>query len=73
MRAQEILTNPVWEQTFKDLSEYYYAEWRHNPDFGTRERISMAHDMLDDFQTQLEATMAEGKVVPLKIIGGNDG
>ena len=72
VKAQAILQNPLWEQLFKDLSMYYYNEFRVNIDPDTRGRIAMAHDMLDDFQTQLEASVDEGMVVPLKAVGDNN-
>jgi len=67
--AKEILNNPVWTEIFEDLSKYYYQAWREQPNM--RDRIAMAHDMLDDFQTQLEASVMEGEVVPLKAVGDN--
>ena len=71
MHAREILNNPLWEELFNDLSMYYYEQFRVNLDPQMRERIAIAHDMLDDFQTQLEASVSEGMVVPLKAVGDN--
>ena len=71
MYANEILTNPLWPELFESLSLYYYTQFRVNTDPTTRDRIALAHDLLDDFQTQLEATVMEGSAVPLKLVGDN--
>jgi hypothetical protein len=65
--AREILENPLWKETFKELGQYYYEEFRACRDDESRRKIGIANDMLDDFEAFLTQAIAEGITV-----GDND-
>ena len=57
-RAQEILDNPVYEQTFDALRKTYYENWRKaSPESAERTYWGTAHDMLDDVDQHIQAQM----------------
>ena len=58
--AKEILTNPLWEETFNDLNAYYYEQFRLASDLDTQRRIAMANDILDDFRDTLQDAVVNG-------------
>ena len=59
-QAQEILENPLWKETFTALGHYYYESFRVAADEHTRDRVAIANDMLDDFESFLNLVVNEG-------------
>ena len=71
MLAQQILDNPIWDDLYEDMKQDLFEQFCSNVDLKTRERISMAVDLIDDLKEKIEAKMVEGTT--LNIVGDNNG
>lgn len=69
--AQDIIENPIWDEVYDDMKKDLFDEFCSNIDLKSRERISMAMDLINDLRVKIEAKMVEG--IQLKIVGDNDG
>lgn len=68
--AKKLLENPIWEQAWIDMQKDMFAQFVECCDLETRQRISMAMDLLADFRLQVERRIVDQ--TPLKIVGDND-
>ena len=66
--AHEIVTNPVWKETFEQLGEYYYDAFRSADNDEERRKIGIANDILDDFESFLNLAINQG----VKQVGDNN-
>lgn len=69
--AKRIIDNPIWQEVWEEFEWDMFQEFRLHADLATRERVSMAMDMIDDIKSKVEAKMTYN--VPLKIVGDNNG
>jgi hypothetical protein len=69
--AQHLLDNPIWKEAWISLQKDMFADFCECCDLQTRERISLAMDLLSDFRAQVERNITEQ--IPLKIVGDNHG
>ena len=58
--AADIINNPLWGETIEALGRYYYEGFRQAKSLEDRNRIALANDILDDFQSFLELALQEG-------------
>lgn len=69
--AKVLLENPIWKQAWIDMQKDMFVEFCDCCDLETRQRISMAMDLLSDFRMQVERKIVDQ--TPLKIVGDNNG
>ncbi len=69
--AKRIIDNPIWQEVWEEFEWDMFQEFRLHADLATRERVSMAMDIIDDIKSKVEAKMTYN--VPLKIVGDNNG
>lgn len=69
--AQDIIDNPIWDESYEEMKKDLFEQFCGDVDLQTRERISLAIDLIDDLRTKIEAKMIEGAV--LNIVGDNNG
>lgn len=60
--AGEVLSNPVYAESYAQIEQEFTRKWRDSRDKDEREDIHRALLMLDKARTILEATMRSGQV-----------
>jgi hypothetical protein len=60
--AEDILANPVYQDSFAMIEQEITRKWRESRDKDEREHLHLALRMLDKSRQVLEATMRTGKV-----------
>ena len=71
MLAQQILDNPLWDDLYEDMKQDLFEQFCSDINLQTRERISLAVDLIDDLREKIEAKMVEGTT--LNMVGDNNG
>lgn len=65
-----IVKNPLWDKVFEEMKLDLFRDFCAYPN--ERERIAMAHDMLDDLNSKIKAYVIDDENFSITEVGDND-
>lgn len=67
---EPIVKNPLWDKVFEEMKLDLFHDFCAYP--SERDRVAMAHDMLDDLNSKIKAYVIDDENFSITKVGDND-